>query len=289
MYKIGFMPGGNMLSWEAEKMCAYVKNAGYDAIELQNSLVCADARSDADRKKLARAAESNGLIISQAGMQRDFVLADEGARNENIEYTIRNIPKLADMGVDIACLYSGPVPWASDPLIINRDMPASTAWDLLFDAFDRILPVAEKYKVRLSVENVFGMLCHDFFSHMHLNRHYGSPWLGVNLDPSHDVLYGNSDMKFLIDGWGKDRIFHAHLKDAVGVPEMGRFLFPLIGEGNVDWKTFFAEMEAIGYDGCMSVEFESFEYLKNVLGGRFEEAVGLSARLLSVWLDGKFS
>ena len=39
-------------------------------------------------------------------------------------------------------------------------------------------------------------------------------------------------------------------------------LFPVLGEGFVDWKSFIAAVEEIGYEGVMSVEFESFKYLK---------------------------
>ena len=281
MFKIGFMPNQNMLGWEPEKLCAYIKNAGYDAIELQPQFICADSKTDADRRRMVRAVEENGLVISEIVLQRDFVLLDEAARAANIDYVEKNLYKVAEMGVNTVNMLTGPAPWASDPLTVDKNITASQAWGWVFEAFDRILPAAEKTGVNIAVENVFGMLCHDFYTNMYLNNHYNSPRLGVNFDPSHDVLCGNTDMKFLIRGWGKSKIFHVHLKDAAGIPVMGKFLFPLIGEGYVDWKTFFAEMAAIGYDGCMSVEFESFEYIKNAFGGKFEESAALSRKMIA--------
>jgi sugar phosphate isomerase/epimerase len=63
-----------------------------------------------------------------------------------------------------------------------------------------------------------------------------------------------------------------HLKDAIGVQQSGLFLFPFIGEGRVDWKGMFAALGDIGYQGYMSVEFESFTYYNNVLKGDTREA-----------------
>jgi sugar phosphate isomerase/epimerase len=79
------------------------------------------------------------------------------------------------------------------------------------------------------------------------------------------MLYGNNDEPFIVKSWGK-KIFHVHVKDAVGVAAGGKFVFPLLGEGNVDFPAFFRALEEIGYDGCASVEFESWAYRRNILG-----------------------
>ena len=78
----------------------------------------------------------------------------------------------------------------------------------------------------------------------------------VNYEPSHDVISGNTDLRFVVNGWGK-RIRHIHLKDAVGIMQPGQFVFPMLGEGVADWEGFKAGLSDIGYDGVMSVEFES--------------------------------
>ena len=286
MFKIGFMPNGNMLAWEPERLCECIKSAGYDAIELQAPLFCGEGKTEEDRKRLVRAVENSGLVVSEAVLQRDFVVDDDDGRKKNIEYVTENMLIAADMGVRTVNVFTGPEPWVQNPLVINKHISQTKAWDMVFEAFDEIVPLAEKNNIDVAVENVFGMICHDFYTNMYLNALYDSPRLGVNFDPSHDVLYGNTDMEFLIGAWGKARIFHVHLKDAVGIPEMGKHLFPLLGEGAVDWKTFFSEMKNIRYEGIMSVEFESFAYLNSVLGGRFEEAAGLSRKIIAALTEG---
>ena len=82
----------------------------------------------------------------------------------------------------------------------------------------------------------------------------------INLDPSHGILYGNLDIGWVVKQWGS-RIAHVHLKDAIGErPEIGKFIFPLLGEGRVDWYAFFSALEEIDYTGSCSVEFESDTY-----------------------------
>ena len=71
-----------------------------------------------------------------------------------------------------------------------------------------------------------------------------------------------------------------HLKDAVGVPAMGKFLFALLGEGLVPWEDLFTTLDEIGYAGFMSVEFESFTYYRTVMESDVEAAARLSMEQL---------
>ena len=68
------------------------------------------------------------------------------------------------------------------------------------------------------------MLCHDFYTAKFLIDYFNSQYLGVNFDPSHDILAGNMDIGWIIRQWGKERIKHIHLKDAVGTQEQGKFV-----------------------------------------------------------------
>ena len=266
--KIGFLANGEMLGWEPKKLMSFIKETGYDSVELIADIIFANGN---DGKAFRAAADEYGVSISEILCQRDYVIKDKAAREEGVETTIENIKKASDMGVNIVNLFTGPIPWMPDSISVGKQVTMTEAWGMVFDAFDKILPVAEANGVKAAVENVWGMLAHDFYTNQYLSNHYNSDNLGVNLDPSHDVLYGNNDMHFLVKSWGK-KIFHVHLKDAVGVPEPGKYLFPLIGEGNVNFKAFFDALKEIGYDGVCSVEFESWAYRANTLCGSHSAA-----------------
>ena len=63
---------------------------------------------------------------------------------------------------------------------------------------------------------------------------------------------------------------------AAGVQVMGRHLFPLLGEGFVDWDAFCKAIEEVGYEGFMSVEFESFRYYEQILDRDIEKTATMS-------------
>ncbi len=158
---------------------------------------------------------------------------------------------------------------------------------MLLASYGPLVELAEKHKVSLALEPAFKMLCHDYYSTQELFRRLDSEWLGINLDPSHLVLYGN-DLVKVIREWAK-RISHVHLKDVFGkVGDPGRdFMFPLLGEGQVPWSVFFSSLEEIGYKGFFSVEFESFGYYSRILGNDPREAARLSMVQIEKLLAGK--
>jgi sugar phosphate isomerase/epimerase len=156
-------------------------------------------------------------------------------------------------------------------------MAEGEAWELVFGAFDVLVPAAERHGVRLAVEAVFGMAVRDYYTTLPLMARYESAALGLNFDPSHYALYGN-DIPWAVRQWGS-RIVHVHLKDCVGVPgglPGETFTFPLLGEGTVPWPAFFAALDEVGYQGYLSVEFEAFTYYSAILRGDPAEAARIS-------------
>ena len=268
--KIGFFCNGNLLDMPLEEMCRAIKRIGYDTIELPMWAFHPDEGVEELRKKL-NCIQENGLELSEVVVQQDYINRDPDDNQHSIEMTKRCIETYAEIGVKTLNLFTGPRPWIPNPVIVGRDITEKQAWETLFAAFDVLVPVAEKFGINLAVESVWSNLCHDFYTTQYLLNHYRSEALGVNLDPSHDRIFGNSDMEFLVTGYG-DAIKHIHLKDAVGA--MGKnlrgevqFIFPVLGEGLVDWAGFKKGLDAIGYEGVMSVEYEADGYLSHYLDG----------------------
>jgi sugar phosphate isomerase/epimerase len=282
--KIGFMPNGSYNSMSAEEVCKSLKRIGYDCVEWTQTFASPRQKSVKELKELVRISQDNGLEISEIVVQQDLVLKDEQKRKDNIAYILECIRAYSEAGIDTINLFTGPIPWIDNPLKVGKDISEGEAWGMVFSAFDEILPVAEESGMNLAVENVWGMLCRDFFTNRYLIDHYKSPYLGVNYDPSHDILAGHLDVGWIIENWGKN-IKHVHLKDAVGIQEDRKFIFPLPGEGNVDWKSFHSALDRAGYKGPMSVEFESFVYVAKVLNGDWEKAAELSLNNFRLLFD----
>jgi sugar phosphate isomerase/epimerase len=275
--KIGFMPNGSYNGKSVEEVCQSLKKIGFEAVEWTQEFASPRNKSISELKELVKTSQKYGLEISEIVVQQDLIVLDENVRRDNINYIKECINAYGRIGVGIINLFTGPIPWVRHPVVVGRDISQGAAWDMLFKAFDEILPLAEKEGVVLAVENVWGMLCDDFFTNKHLIDHYRSPYLGVNYDPSHDIIAGNTDTGWIVRNWGSN-IRHVHLKDAVGVSQDGKFVFPLPGEGNVDWKGFMSGLDEIGYKGPMSIEFESFGYVAKVLKGDWEKAAEIALR-----------
>jgi sugar phosphate isomerase/epimerase len=93
--------------------------------------------------------------------------------------------------------------------------------------------------------------------------------LGLNFDPSHLVWQGIEPHLFIREF--SDRIYHTHMKDVAVTLDgkagiLGSFLpfgdtrrgwnFCSIGHGDVDFDAIIRELNAIGYEGPLSVEWE---------------------------------
>lgn len=146
-------------------------------------------------------------------------------------------------------------------------------WDALKGSLERIARTAEECGVYVVLETVMGQLACDYFTAREMFRLVDSPYLCLTMDPSHYQLYDN-DIPWAIRQWGKEKIKHVHLKDAIGNIHT-HYSTPLLGEGEVDWQGFFHALSDIGYEGWYSVEFESWVLAEKISP---EEGARLSFR-----------
>ncbi len=95
------------------------------------------------------------------------------------------------------------------------------------------------------------------------------PEFGFNFDPSHLIWQGIDPAKFIRKF--PDRIFHVHMKDAIGHAgrhqrhpgqplefrrPASRLGFPLAGPGRREFRGHHPRLNDIGYSGPLSVEWE---------------------------------
>jgi sugar phosphate isomerase/epimerase len=260
-----------------EAVCESLASLGYDGVEWPFQFFDPRTTSVRQRRVLVEEAQRHGLRVSELVVQQDYVTNEPPLREDRILLTLECIDAAADCGVPTVNLFTGPAPWNPASPRIGVDLSEGSAWTMVLDAFERILRRAEERQVHLAVEGVWGMLCRDYYTTRLLIDHFDDSYLGVNFDPSHDVLAGNLDVGWILRQWDeKHRIKHIHLKDAVGTQEAGKFVFPLLGEGNVNWNDFSSALAASSYNGFVSVEFESFGYYRKVLRDDAQEAARLS-------------
>ena len=276
--KLEFMASLGYASMAPEAVCESLAELGYSAVGWTLAHFDVHNKPRAELVDLIRLPHRFGMQVGELVVQQDLVTTDDALLAQRIDTVIRCIEIASEVeSPPTINLFSGPASWNPTALVVGRDITYSAAWDRILRSTEVFVKRAEELGIDLAVEGVWGMVCHGFFTTNHLIETFDSPRLGVNYDPSHDVLVGLEDVDWVIRQWQKKkRIKHVHLKDAAGTSEGGRFLFPMLGEGRVDWTAFFAALEVTGFDGCMSVEFESFHYYDTVLKGDVREAARLS-------------
>jgi sugar phosphate isomerase/epimerase len=137
------------------------------------------------------------------------------------------------------------------------------AWTPIFDEMD-------KYGIKFALEVHPTEIAFDYYSFVRLLEEFDyRPTLGINFDPSHLLWQGLKPHLMIREL--PDRVYHVHLKDAAvtldglngilgshiefGDPRRG-WNFRSLGRGHVDFEAVVRELNSIGYEGPLSVEWE---------------------------------
>lgn len=240
---------------------------GYTGVDWKNT--CFDANQDIGKQlKLAKhIADDMGIATCNAVILGNMI---DDTREKYIADTCNYIRCCAEAGIpSVNCVPGG-----------GPDTPES--WGKLIDALDRITQVCDETGVDLALESVAWCLVHDFPTTQKMYSMIDNKHLKLTLDPSHYYLH-KSDIPAAIRTLGKDRIAHVHVKDAFGDIKTGTFT--ILGEGQINWNDFFAALDDIGYDNYMSIEFEAWNYMANVLGNDPAEAAALSIKSMQALIS----
>ena len=136
-------------------------------------------------------------------------------------------------------------------------------WTPIFNEFDR-------QGVKFALEVHPTEIAFDYYTAERLLKEFNwRPALGFNFDPSHLIWQGVSPQIFLRDfAW---RVYHVHMKDAAVTLDgkagiLGSHIpfgntrrgwnFRSLGHGDVDFENIIRELNAVNYQGPLSVEWE---------------------------------
>lgn len=138
------------------------------------------------------------------------------------------------------------------------------------DRWNPIMDVFEEVGVRFALEVHPGEIAYDYWTtERTLKAISDRPTFGINLDPSHLLWQLVDPVRFALR-FG-DRIYNVHVKDVVCTHDgvngalsshlpFGDFRrgwdFVSAGRGSVDFERLFRALNAIGYSGPISVEWE---------------------------------
>ena len=226
--------------------------------------------SDAQAHHVLQMCDRYGIRISGLGYYPNPLSADTDQAERAISQIRRVIQAAAALGVRQMNTFVG------------RDWTKSIDenWPRFIETWVPLVEFATQHDVRIGIEN-----CPMYFT---LDEWPGgknlavspavwrrmfeaipNPNFGLNYDPSH-LVWQQMDYLAPLSKFA-DRIFHVHVKDVQidrqRLNDVGILATPLEyhtpklpGQGDIDWKPFFATLADVGYQGPVCVEVEDRDY-----------------------------
>lgn len=195
----------------------------------------------------------------------------EGVHSRAAEELKATARAAARLGVDRVVGFTGSSIWYTlamfpptpDSMIEAGFRDFADRWNPILDVFDEV-------GMRFAHEVHPTEIAYDYWSTARALDAVGHrPAFGLNFDPSHFMWQDLDPVTFLYDF--RDRIYHVHCKESKlamngrngrlashlpwADPRRG-WDFVSTGHGDVPWEAIFRMLNAIGYDGPTSVEWE---------------------------------
>ena len=147
------------------------------------------------------------------------------------------------------------------PAVVNPKTSYKDAWTRSVAEIKRLLPLAEKLKVIIAVEEVWNKFLLSPLEFANYVDQFQSPWVKAYFDVGNVVINGYP--QDWIRTLGK-RIVKLHFKDFKFEKRVAQFV-PL-REGEIDWKEIHKALSEIGYNGTATVELPGGDeaYLREV-------------------------
>lgn len=244
---------------------------GFDGVEILHRQMTDE--SSAYLQRLKRKAFGLGIDLCGFSTHQGFLFPDKEKRQKEIEHTIHCIEMAYALGIPTMRVNTGR--WGTskdfDELMKNRGiepiLPGHTeeegfAW--VIDAYEKILPTAEKCGVLLGLENHWGLgLTPEGV--LRIVNAIKSPWLQVTLDTGNFLEDPYSRLEKLAP-----QAIYVQAKTYYG----GGIWYSL----DLDYPRIAAIMNKVNYRGYVALEFEgkedprtaipkSYELLRKAFGG----------------------
>jgi sugar phosphate isomerase/epimerase len=177
----------------------------------------------------------------------------------------------AKFGVHVVTGFTGSPIWKymySFPQTTEEMIEAG--FSRIVELWSPILDVFKKYDVKFALEVHPGEIAFDYYSTKRLLEKFADrKEFGLNFDPSHLIWQGMKPHLFLNDFI--DRVYHVHMKDAAVTLDgrsgiLGSHIdfgdlrrgwnFRSLGHGDVNFEEIIRVLNAYGYEGPLSVEWE---------------------------------
>ena len=230
--------------------CRLAREAGFEELE------CPTIESPAEAEQIKKAAQAAGLrihsVMNQAHWKYPLSSADPDVVARSMKGMQTSLENARYWGAEVVLLV---------PAVVNAETGYRDAWQRSERQIRQLLPLAEKNRVIIAVENVWNKFLLSPLEFAQYVDQFKSPWLRAYFDVGNVVLFGFP--QDWIRTLGK-RIVRLHFKDFRFAKRLAEFV--ALGEGDVNWPEVHKALVEIGYRGPATVELPGgdAEYLKEV-------------------------
>ncbi len=277
-----------------DELCTLAKKMGYDGLEVAcwgNGIDLDRALSDESYVDwMKENLKKNGLVMTALAVHiigqcvgddpdprlNNFAPSALANKPEAIRQwaidTMMKVPVVAaKFGVHVVTGFTGSPIWKymySFPQTTEEMIEAG--FNRIVELWNPILDVFKKCDVKFALEVHPGEIAFDYYSTKRLLAKFADrKEFGLNFDPSHLIWQGIKPHLFLNDFI--DRVYHVHMKDAAVTLDgrsgiLGSHIdfgdlrrgwnFRSLGHGDVNFEEIIRVLNAYGYDGPLSVEWE---------------------------------
>lgn len=229
---------------------ATARDAGFEQIEIPTT------PEQSAAEEIKKAAETTKVkihsVMCMSHWKYPFSSADPAVIAENMKGMETSLKNAHFWGATTVLLVPG---------IVSPEISYRQAWTRSQMHIRKLIPLAEKLKVVIGIENVWNKF---LLSPLEMARYvdeFKSPWVRAYLDVGNMVLYGYP--QDWIRTLGK-RIVKLHFKDFSFQKMEAKFVN--LRDGDIDWKEVHKALAEVGYAGTATTELRGGDlaYLKDV-------------------------
>ncbi|MCS7026898.1 MAG: sugar phosphate isomerase/epimerase [Bryobacteraceae bacterium] len=232
------------------------KDCGFAAMEVGTE------PDPARSREIRQAAEQTGVrvhsVMNADHWRYPISSADPEVVAKSMQGMETSLRNAADWGADTVLLV---------PAVVDAKTRYQEAWTRSVAQIQKLIPLAEKLKVIIAVEEVWNKFLLSPIEFARYVDDFRSPWVRAYFDIGNVVLYGYP--QDWIRTLGK-RIVKLHFKDFQfkNDPLLRKRVaeFVNLRDGEIDWKEVHAALTEIGFEGTGTVELPGGDaaYLKEV-------------------------
>ena len=240
-YKISIMWGTIGTGKTVAEKFQHAKEAGFNGIQVNSHL---------DRDEVIKASNATSLPVTSIcdAKHWEWLLSspDKAVRDKGREALKLSLEDAKYYGTDTVLLVPGKV----DKLVSYDD-----CWKRTTEEIKKVVPLAEKLKVNIAIENVWNNFLLSPIEAIHYLDQFKSRYIKFYFDCGNILVYGWPEQWIRTLG---NRIARIHIKefdmDAADSKGKGAGFNVDLGEGSVNWPAVMEALDDIGYDSWLTLE-----------------------------------